>query len=58
MDLAHAAQGGGPHFELMVLGVALVVLSLAIRRDASSRRFLPPLLALGGIVLIFLSVTI
>ena len=58
MDLAHATHGGGPHFELMVLGVALVVLSLAVRRDAGSRRFLPPLLALGGIVLIFLSVTI
>lgn len=58
MDLAHAAQGGGAHFELMVLGVALVVLSLAVRRQAETKRFLPPLLALGGIVLIFLSVTI
>ncbi len=58
MNSAHATHGGGAHFELMILGVALVILSLAVRRDANSKRFLPPLLALGGIVLIFLSVTV
>lgn len=52
--LAHAAPGG-IHLELLLVGIGLIVLSLRSRSDPDTKRYVPKLLAAGGLVLIGLS---
>ena len=55
MKLAHTAIGGGVHFEMLLVGLALVGLAAGSRKDENLKSYVPPLLAVAGIALVVVS---
>jgi hypothetical protein len=55
VNLAHTAVGGGVHFEMLLIGLALLGLAVGSRKDGSLKSYVPPLLAVAGIALVAIS---
>ncbi|MGH2757448.1 MAG: hypothetical protein ACRDI3_06640 [Actinomycetota bacterium] len=55
IDLAHTSVGGGVHFEMLLVGLALVAVAFGSRKDKGIKPYVPPLLAVAGIVLVVVS---
>jgi hypothetical protein len=53
--LAHTSVGGGVHFEMLLVGLALVALAMGSRKDKGLKSYVPPLLAVAGIALVVVS---
>jgi hypothetical protein len=55
MELAHTAVGGGVHFEMLLVGLALVGVAIGARKDKGLKPYVAPLLAVLGIGLVVVS---
>ena len=58
MELAHTGGGTGVHFEMLLVGVALVVLGIGAWRDKAQKRYIGPLFGVVGIGFVVASLVI